>query len=67
MIKPYSKEIEALMQELYRRLPEEDKGIYAGVEALKLPDGGISYIAGLLGCSKDTILAGMKELDQATR
>jgi len=36
--------------------------LYAGVEALKLPYGGVSYIARLFGCSRDTILRGIKEL-----
>jgi hypothetical protein len=34
MIEPYSKEIEAQMQELYSRLPEKSRRLYAGVEAL---------------------------------
>jgi len=35
MLEPYSKEIEAQMQELYSRLPEKSRRLYAGVEALK--------------------------------
>lgn len=65
MIEPYSKDIEAQMQELYSRLPEKNRRLYAGVEALKLPYGGISYIAGLFGCSRDTVSAGIKELAEA--
>jgi transposase len=53
------------MQELYSRLPEKSKRLYAGVEALKLPYGGISYIAELFGCSRDTISMGIKELAEA--
>ena len=34
MIEPYTKDIEAQMQELYSRLPEKSKRLYAGVEAL---------------------------------
>ena len=41
MIKPYTKEIEVQMLELYSRLPERSRRLYAGVEALKLPYGGI--------------------------
>jgi transposase len=37
---------------------------YAAIEALKLSHGGISYIAKLFGCSRDTIRAGIKELGQ---
>ena len=36
--------------------------MYAGIEALKLPSGGVSYIARLFGCSRDTVLRGIKEL-----
>jgi hypothetical protein len=53
------------MQELYSRLPEKSRRLYAGVEALKLPYGGISYIAELFGCSRDTVSAGIKELAEA--
>ncbi|MDD5265629.1 MAG: hypothetical protein PHO08_00690 [Methylococcales bacterium] len=65
MIKPYSKDIETLMQELYGRLSEKDRRIYAGVEALKFTCGGISYIAGLFGCSEDTVSMGINELAEA--
>jgi hypothetical protein len=39
--------------------------LYAGVEALKLPHGGVSYIAQLFGCSRDTVGRGIKELGEA--
>ena len=65
MIEPYSKEIEVQMQELHGRLPEKSRRLYAGVEALKLPHGGVSYIARLFGCSRDTVLRGIKELSEA--
>jgi hypothetical protein len=45
MITPYSSEIEKQMQELYSRLPEKNRHLYAGIEALKLPYGGVSYVA----------------------
>ncbi len=64
MITPYSKEIEAQMQELHTRLPEKNKRLYAGVKALKLPYGGVSYIARLFDCSRDTILRGIKDLSK---
>jgi len=64
MIKPYSKEIEEQMQELYNRFSEKNRRLYAGIEALKLPYGGVSYIARLFGCSRDTILRGIKELKE---
>ena len=64
MTTPYPKEIEEQMQELYSRLPEKSRRLYAGVEALKLPRGGVSYIAHLFGCSRDTIVRGIKELGE---
>lgn len=47
---------------MFSRLSEKDKRLYAGVEALKLPYGGISYIAQLFACSRNTILRGIIEL-----
>jgi|GEM_PF-3825464 hypothetical protein len=38
MIEAYSKEIEEQMQEFYNRLPEKNKRLDAGIEALKRPD-----------------------------
>lgn len=64
MTKPYLPEIESQMLELYGRLPEKSRRLYAGVEALKLPYGGITYIAKLFGCSRDTIHRGIKELNE---
>jgi len=64
MIESYPKEIEEQMQELYNRLSEKNRRLYAGIEALKLPYGGVSYIARLFGCSHDTILRGIRELKE---
>ena len=64
MINPYSSKIEIQMQELYSRLPEKNRRLYAGIEALKLPYGGVSYIARLFECSRSTVLRGIKELNQ---
>jgi len=58
----YSIEIEKHMLEMFNRLSEKDKRRYAGVEALKLPYGGISYIARLFSCSRNTVLKGIIEL-----
>jgi hypothetical protein len=60
----YAKEIEKQMQEVFDRLSEKDKRLYAGVEALKFPYGGISYIARLFSCSCNTILRGINELKE---
>lgn len=62
MITPYAKEIERQMQRVYGQLSEKDRRLYAAVEALKLPYGGLSYIARVLGCSPITIRQGLKEL-----
>jgi len=53
------------MQELYSRLPEKNRRLYAVIEALKLPYGGITYIENLFNCSSNTIQCGIKELGEA--
>jgi len=62
MIKTYSQKIEEQMQELYKRLPEKNKRLYSGVEASKLGHGGITYIAKLFSCSRNTVQVGIEEL-----
>ncbi|MGH8549422.1 MAG: hypothetical protein ACRERU_12655 [Methylococcales bacterium] len=57
MLTPYSKEVEEPLQELYSRRSEKDNRLYAGIEALKFPYGGVSYIALLFNRSR-----GIKEL-----
>ncbi len=61
---PYLQETETRMKELYNRLTEKNRRLYAGVEASKLGRGGVSYIADLFGCSRNTILRGIKELGE---
>ena len=61
-ISPYTREIEDCIKTTYSKLPEQMKRTYAAVEALKLPRGGKSYIAKLIGCSRNTIIRGIKEL-----
>ena len=58
----YSAEIEKQMQEMYVRLSEKDKRLYAGVEALKFNRGGTGYIAKLFSCSRNTVKLGIGEL-----
>ncbi len=48
----YSPEIEEQMRIVYNSLSEKDRRIYAAIEAQKLPRGGISYIAEVLGCAR---------------
>lgn len=52
------------MQVLYKRLQEKDRRLYAGIEALKLGHGGVSYIGNLFSCSRHTVLRGIRELDE---
>ena len=59
---PYTKEIEIFIKENYSQLSEREKRAYAAVETLKLPRGGKSYIAKLIGCSRNTIIRGIEEL-----
>ena len=61
-ISPYTREIENFIKKTYSQLSEQEKRTYAAVEALKLPRGGKSYIAKLIGCSRNTIIRGIKEL-----
>lgn len=62
MIIAYAKEIEGRMQEFYNRLAEKNRRLYAGIEALKLAFGGITYIAELFNCSRNTVQLGIEEL-----
>ena len=61
-MKPYSNEIEHEMKKFYHTLSEKDKRRYAAIEARKLGHGGMVYIAGVLGCHRSTISAGIEEL-----
>lgn len=63
MLEPYPTQIEQMMQQFYLTLSEKDRRRYAAIEARKLRHGGVSYIARVLGCDRNTIQAGMKELD----
>jgi hypothetical protein len=50
------------MQHFYKSLTEKDKRHYSAIEASKLGHGGISYIAELFGCTRQTVSAGLEEL-----
>ena len=52
------------MQELSPHLPERNRRLSTGVEALKLGPRGISHMARIFSCSRTTILCGIKELDE---
>jgi len=59
---PYSPEIEQTMKAYYDTQSEKDKRRYAGVEAIKFGRGGLAYIVRVLGCSRKTVVKGIKEL-----
>ena len=61
-IRPYPPVLEDEMKKFYQTLSEKDKRRYAGIEALKLGHGGIAYIANIVGCDRDTVSVGIKEL-----
>lgn len=61
-MKPYPLEIEAQMRAWYETLTEKEQRRYAAIEAVKLGHGGQRYIARVLGCSRNTVQAGLKEL-----
>jgi biotin operon repressor len=60
----YGSDIEERMRSVFQTLGEKEKRRYAAVEAIKLPHGGIQYIAEVLGCSRRTIERGIEELDE---
>jgi hypothetical protein len=62
IIRMYGPEVEERMRSLYGSLSERDRRRYAGVEASKLGHGGITYIAGVLGCDPKTVRRGQAEL-----
>ena len=62
LLSPYTQQIENLIKNTYLQLSEKDRRTYAAIEALKLPRGGITYIARVVGCSRNTIKRGIDEL-----
>lgn len=61
-MKRYDKIIEHEMRTFYKSLNEKDRRRYAAVETLKLGHGGQVYIAQVLGCERNTIAKGIREL-----
>lgn len=59
----YPAGVEAQMKSFYQSLSEKDRRRYAAVEALKLGYGGQQYIWRLLGCDRESIKLGMRELN----
>jgi hypothetical protein len=60
----YSNSIESEMKKFYKSLSEKDKRRYAAIESQKLGWRGISYIMQLLGCSRNTIIKGLEDLEK---
>jgi hypothetical protein len=52
------------MRTYFRSLPEDHRRRYAAVEAQKIGFGGVSYIAKVLGISRQTIYTGIGELEE---
>jgi hypothetical protein len=58
----YPFEIEEGMRRFYHSLNEKDRRRFAGWEALRVGPGGRSYIARVLGCSRNTVSKGAREV-----
>src|SRR5215510_5730780 len=61
----YSAEIEEKMQRFFAWLSEKDRRRYAAIEAAKLGQGGVEYIARVLACDPKTIRQGLRDLEAA--
>lgn len=59
---PYDESIEQSMKQFYDTLSEKDQRRYAAIEALKLGHGGLVYIADVLGCCRQRVAQGIREL-----
>ena len=55
-------EIEETMRRYYQSLNKKDRRRYAGLEALKYGHGGRNHIAKVLGCSRNTVSRGAREV-----
>jgi hypothetical protein len=61
-MEPYPPEVEEGMHRLYHSLNEKDRRRFAGWEALRYGPGGRSYIARVLGCSRNSVSKGAREV-----
>ncbi len=59
---PYSPEQEEIMRSFYTSLDEKDRRLFAGFEALQMGHGSRNYIANVLGCSRNTVSKGAREV-----
>lgn len=58
----YTKDIEMMMKKYYESISETSRRRYAAIETLKLGYGGQKYICEVLQIDPDTIIKGIKEL-----
>lgn len=66
-VPPYDETTSDRMKQLAGRLTETDRRAYAAVEAYRLGQGGVTYIAKLFGMSPETIKRGREDLDLPNR
>jgi hypothetical protein len=66
-MEPYPFEVEEGMHRFYHSLNEKDRRRFAGWEALRFGPGGRSYIARVLGCSRNTVSKGAREVSDLPR
>lgn len=60
----YEPLVEEQLRAFWRTLSEKDGRRFAALEARRLGRGGPGYIAGVLGCSRQTIDRGCEELSR---
>lgn len=62
-MEPYPPAVgEETMRRFYNSLNERDRRRFAGLEALRFGHGGRSYLARVLGCSRNTVSKGAREV-----
>lgn len=61
---PYPAQICKHMKAFYDSLSEKDRRRYAAVEAEKLGNGGVEYVAQVLGCDPKTIRHGRGDVEK---
>ena len=66
MVTPYSPATEVAMQQLFNSLSERERRLYAAAEVIKLPRGGLLYMARLFDCDPKTIRRGLRELEEGS-
>ena len=62
MVVAFGAEIEEHMRDYFDSLNEKDRRRYAGLEAMKLGHGGVTYISEILGCDRKTVRKGIDEI-----